>query len=170
MWGRVAAAVALLLTTASCSTSGLQFSQDERIEFVAPRYREKVTLPMTVEWTVKDFNVSGPTSNARNDAGYFVVLLDVDPLPVGQTLRYYARDDRGCRPDSGCPDKKYLAERRIHPTTKTMFRIEQLPTAPGIDLDSGDRNLHEVTILLLDGLGTRTSESLWTQTFEVVSN
>jgi hypothetical protein len=166
MRGKVVAVV-LLLMAASCSTSGLQFSQDERISFVTPGYREKVTLPLTVEWTVKDFNVTGPTSKTQEDAGYFAVLLDVDPLPVGETLSYYARDDRGCRPDSGCPDKSYLADRRIHTTTKTRLRIARLPTAPGIDLDNGDRDLHEVTILLLDGRGTRISESLWTQTFEV---
>lgn len=169
MWRRVFLSVVLALATASCSVSGLQFSQDDRIEFVAPRYREKVDLPLTVEWTIKDFKVTGPTAQVQKDAGYFAVLLDVDPLPVGQTLSYYARDDRGCRAQSGCPDKMYLAERRIHTTTKTAFPVAGLPTAPGVDLENGDRNLHEVTIVLLDGKGVRTSESAWTQIFEVVT-
>jgi hypothetical protein len=168
MHRRLLAALAIVLAAHGCSFSGLQFSQDERIAFEEPGYREKVRLPLTVRWTVEKFEVTGPTDTARGDAGYFAVLLDVDPLPAGETLRYYARDDRACRPDAGCLDAKYLAERRIHTTTDTKLVVAELGPAPGIDVENGDRDLHEVTIVLLDGKGRRIGESLWTQTFEIL--
>lgn len=165
---RVVAGQTVVLAFASCAVSGLEFRQDKRVSFVAPRYRQKVSLPVTVEWRADSFDVTGPSPVARSDAGYFSVLVDVSPPPADETLVFYALDDRGCRRTQGCPDSAYLADRGIYTTTKTSLRIDDLGLAPGVDVDRGDRDLHNVTVILLDGRGRRIGESAWTQTFEVV--
>jgi len=158
----------LAVVGSACSTSGLQFREDERVDIVAPRYREKVALPLTIEWEVRGFEITGPTEQARDDAGYFAVLIDAEPPPPGETLDYYGRDDTSCRPEAGCPDQQYLATRGVHTTTGTQLLVERLAPAPGVDVSRGDPDRHEVTIILLDGRGRRIGESVWNQPFEVV--
>lgn len=164
----VGAVVVLALLATGCSTSGLQFREDDRVAITTPRYREKVELPLTIDWEVHAFEVTGPGGQARDNAGYFAVLIDAEPPPPGESLAYYGRDDTSCRPEAGCPDEDYLAARGVYTTTQTEFHVERLAPASGVDVRAGDPDRHEVTIILLDGQGRRIGESVWTQPFEVV--
>lgn len=160
----------VLMTAAlsSCAIQGLAFEQDDRIAFIAPDYRQKVTLPFTIEWSVEDFELTGPTGISTKDAGYIEILFDKQPQPPGEGVAYFARDDVSCRQTHGCPDKKYLADRGIFTTANSYFTVRALPPAPGVELDRGDADIHNVTLVLLDGEGRRIGESAWSTYFEVI--
>jgi hypothetical protein len=61
---------------AACSTQGLAFVADERVEVLAPRDRDEVTLPLTVRWRAEDLPA---------DAS-FAVAVDVAPPRPGHAL------------------------------------------------------------------------------------
>ncbi len=165
----------LILIALACSLTGcFQFQgvdlrQDTRVEIVSPdEFREQVELPVTIDWSVRDFEITGPSTSSDDDSGYFLLLVDVDPQPPGEGLDYFARDDIECRRSDTCPNPTYLAQRNIYTTTDTVFTIEQLGPAPGVDLARGDADVHEATIVLLDGTGHRIGEGSWSTTFELV--
>ena len=150
----LAVAALLTLPLASCGVSGLAFVQDERLSITAPDDRAKVELPVTVRWTVEDFDVK---------TGSFAVFVDRAPLPPGKTLDWVARGDEVCAATPGCPDADYLAAHDTYRTRKTAFTIDQLP-----ELDRDEQHdFHEVTVVLLDGDGTRIGESAFSVEFEV---
>jgi hypothetical protein len=151
---RLVAAALLTLPLTSCGVSGLSFVQDQRLSITAPADRAKVDLPLTVRWTVEDFDVK---------AGAFGVFVDRPPLPPGKKLDWLARGDEVCSATPGCPDAAYLATHDTYRTRKTQFTIEKLP-----DLDRDEqREFHEVTIVLLDDDGERIGESAFSVEFEV---
>lgn len=150
----------LLLVATSC-TSGLAFVQDRRLDITEPHGNKKVSLPLTVRWTVHDFRVTGPDGGTSPDAGYFGVFLDRTPVPPGKPLTWIARDDRQCARIQGCPDTTYLNQRHVYFTTATQMTFSLLP-----DLGAqGGHESHEVTIVLLNGRGVRIGESAWYATF-----
>lgn len=155
---RVAIVLAMLLATSACRLGSLAFRVDDRVEFVAPENRSTVQLPFDVRWTVEDFTVAGPNGSASDDTGYFAVLLDVSPMPPGEGLAYFARDDDSCQPAQGCPDAAYLADRRIHTTQDTTFTVDALADTRPTDRPSA-KDDHEITVLLLNGKGERIGES-----------
>lgn len=162
--GRAAAVVfATTLLVSGCRLDGLAFRADERLEIVAPANRATVTLPFDVRWTVEDFTTTGPSEETSDDAGYFAVLLDVSPMPPGESLAYFARDDETCRPSEGCPDEAYLAERRIYTTRATTFTVDALADTRPTDRPSAPDD-HEITIVLLNGKGERIGESAFRRT------
>lgn len=146
-----------------CVSQDLAFRVDDRVEIVTPADRAEVTLPVTLEWEVEDFEVVGPGAEVRDDAGYFAVFVDTSPVPPGKTLAHVARDDRGCREQDGCPDAEYLSSRGIWTTTETRLVLDQLPRTS----DDDRRERHTATIVLLDGSGTRIGESAFEVVFEV---
>lgn len=157
-----AAALALAFASA-CSTSGLDFRRDERVEILAPPNHSTQILPVTVTWKATGFTVSGPDGKARDDAGYFAVFIDRAPQPPRQPLSYLAKDDEACRSRDGCPDAQWFIDHRIYPTTATSFVVEDLPTSSREDL----QKFHEVTIIFLDGKGLRIGEGAFTVRFKV---
>lgn len=149
--------VVVSLLLASCVPEGLAFVKDERLEIVSPEPLSTVTTPVTIEWEVHDFEITGETGDARDDAGYFGVFVDRAPVPPGESLAWLARDDRRCLAAKGCPDRTYFADRDAYSTTETSFTLKNLP-----DLDAYQgHETHEVTVVLLDGTGRRTGESAW---------
>ena len=154
----------LALTSASaCSTEGLAFVRDDRVEILSPEYREIVDLPVRIDWEVTDEVLESELRSGTT----FGVYMDVDPQPPGEPLEYFARDDLECRKSASCPDARYLRQRGIHTTTETEMTFPSLPLAPGVDLDGGDPDFHEVTIVLLDEQGVRIGESAWAIIFEI---
>ena len=151
-----AAAVFFLMATAGCGVSNLMFRQNDSLRFLSPDDRAEVTLPLTVRWAVEDFEV-GP------GAGSFAVFVDRAPQPPGKSLDWLARNDESCRASAGCPDEEWFAQRDVYPTTDTELTIEQLPSR-----SDDRRELHEVTVVLLDEDGRRVSETGWTLEFQVV--
>ena len=153
----VAAAVAVALP--GCAASGLSFVQDDRVDVVRPKDRSKVALPVRVAWTVKDFAV-GP------GRGAFGVLIDRSPPPSGRTLGWLFRGDPTCKGAAArtCESPAFLAQRDIHVTTKPTVTYAQVPRLSG---SQAGRQLHEVTVVLLDAAGRRVGEGAWSVQFEV---
>jgi hypothetical protein len=148
--------IALALVAPACAPHGLAFFKDQRLEIVSPGSHDDVKLPVTIRWRVEDFRVTGRTGAAGTDSGYFGVFVDRAPVPPGKAL-WIAHDDRHCLASPGCPDKQYLADRDTYDTSDTSFTFPQLP-----DLDAyHGHELHEVTVVLLDGAGRRIGESAW---------
>jgi hypothetical protein len=147
--------VALLLS--ACVPEGLAFVRDDRLEIVSPSARSTVTTPVTIRWEVHDFQITGETGDAADDAGYFAVFVDRAPIPPGESLEWLARDDRRCLATKGCPDRTYFADRHVYSTTDTEIRLRNLPE---LDAYQGHES-HEVTIVLLDGRGRRIGEGAW---------
>lgn len=158
----LAATLAAGLLT-SCSTSGLSFREDTRVRILAPADRAEVSLPVTVRWEVRDFEVTGPTPAPGRDAGYFGVFVDQAPPPAGKTLRSLVAGDRECQAPGSCAGAAYLASRGMHTTTDDSFTVTQLPELRR----DGRRELHEVVVVLLDGRGRRIGEGAFSAEFFV---
>lgn len=148
-----------------CAVDGLAFRIDDRLEIVSPEDRQAVELPVPIRWTITDFDVTGPTGSKDPDSGFFGVFVDRAPQPPGETIAWFARDDKTCRKADGCPDKEYYSSRGVYTTNKTRFVLKTLPPPPSDQ--AARRELHEVTIVLLDGAGRRIGESAFTSAFEV---
>lgn len=155
-----------IATSSACVSEGLAFRTDTRLEITSPEDRSEVTLPLTVSWTVRDFQIVKPDEDAvaAEDAGYFAVFVDRAPQPPGESVTWVARDDPGCRPEDGCPDEEYLAVRGIYETTKTSITLNQLPQPVA---DATTRERHTVTVVLLDPAGRRIGESAFAVDFTV---
>jgi hypothetical protein len=147
---------AVLVALAGCGTQGLSFELDQRVDIEAPRSHADVHLPVTVRWTVEDFAVG-------EGAGSFGVLVDRTPPPPGKGLDWLFRDDDSCGPDR-CPDPGYRAQRGVYQTAATELVLQDITT----QADRGDRDQHEVTIVLLDRDGHRVGEGSWSQQITLV--
>lgn len=146
----------LALLVSSCS-SGLAFRQDKRLEITSPPSQSQVTLPVTVSWTVEGFRITGPDGSSDPATGYFGVFVDRAPVPPGKTVSWIARGDGRCRRTPGCPDPTYLADHHVYTTEETSITFEQLPDQGAYQ----GHELHDVSIVLLDGSGRRIGESAW---------
>jgi len=137
--------------TAGCSTQ-VAFRVDDRVSFTAPKDRATVTLPLRLDWEVRDFT------------GSFAVFIDQAPVPPGKPLAYVARKDTRCKRSAGCPDKEYLASQGVFLTTTSDLRIERLPR----DTRHPDRReRHRAVVVLLDAAGNRVGESAYEVVFDV---
>lgn len=156
-------ALPLLMGLPACGVRGLSFIADDRVSIVSPKDRATVELPMRVKWEVEDFRVSGRTGRVEKDTGYFAVFVDRAPQPPGRTVESLAAGDSACEVDPACPDEAYFASRGVYTTSETELIIDFIP-----DLAQGDnRDLHELTVVLLNGKGERIGESAFRVEFEV---
>jgi hypothetical protein len=160
---RSAGLLGLCLALTGCAPEGLAFRTDERLRFLSPEDRSTVTLPVTVDWEIRDFTVTAPGTPVARDHGYFAVFVDASPMPPGKTVRWLARKDPTCREADGCPDTDYLVGRGVYLTAETSLKLTQLPRAPRDDR----RERHRVTVVLLDGSGKRIGESAFELAFDV---
>jgi len=164
----IAMAILLLTTTslAGCARyDDLLFRQDHRLTFTAPPSYEQVELPVTVSWTMTDFEVLPPDSDAEpsEQAGYFAVFVDQAPVKPGHTLDDVADDDPACERAPRCPDRRYLNSKGVYPTRQTTLTLESvLPLSSREDV-----HLHEVTVILLDSEGRRIGEYAWYRRFKL---
>jgi hypothetical protein len=157
---RCAAIVALALVSGACGVNGLSFKQDERVDIIRPHDREKVSLPVRIDWTAKNVAV-GP------DRGTFAVVVDQAPPRSGQTLPWLFRGESTCKGAAGkkvCASSDYLSERGIYTTTATSFVLERVNKLTG---NERKRQFHEVTVVLLDAHGRRSGEGAWQVDLEV---
>ena len=146
--------VLLALFTSGCAVRGIAFREDDRLSFVSPGDRDEVTLPVTITWEVDDFDVP--------EDGSFGVFVDRAPQPPGKSLEWLARNDNTCRPEDGCPDEEWFAQRDVFRTTETEHTIDRLPAR-----SDDRRELHEITVVLLDADGRRVGETGWTLELQV---
>jgi hypothetical protein len=145
------------LLSSGCGISGLQFTNDERLTFQEPEARRRVSLPVTVRWTMKDFTPTGLDGSTDKTKGVYAVFLDKSPMPVGKDLRWLARSDKGCQRDPRCPNTEYLKDRGVRLTTDSSITIDVLPSSP----DGAGDEQHYINVVLLDGTGRRQIESAW---------
>lgn len=148
--------VGATITSACFTTQGLNLKQDDRVEIITPGDRDEVTPPFELRWTVEDFEVG--TTTIGGGGNYFAVFLDRSPMAPGQHLRALGNDS--CKRTPGCPDEEWLEDRFIFLTTDTSLHIDAVPD---VDLeDVRDRDLHEITIVLMDEDDRRIGESAFT--------
>ena len=147
----------LVVLLAATACSNFQYRNDHRIEITSPRNRSTVSLPVTVRWNYKDFNVTGPSGSRDQKDGYFGVFVDRSPMPAGRDLRWIAKGDRACVKTPGCPDTQYLTDHHVYTTTMPELT---LPTLPSTTVHTTNEH-HEITVVLLDGTGHRIGESAW---------
>jgi hypothetical protein len=149
------AVLAALAALPGCGVRGLAFVQDDRVDIVRPNDRDKVKLPVRIEWTAKDFS------------GGFGVLLDQAPPRPGKSLAWLFRGSDSCRGKEGtrlCATPEYLAQRNVFETATPRYTIEHVPRLTGNDRR---RQFHEITVVLLDAHGRRVGEGAWSVQFEV---
>lgn len=147
--GALVAAVAI---TGACRLEGLSFIQDDRVTIVTPDDRSTVSLPVTIDWTSRDF------------AGRFGVFVDTDPMPPTEDLAYLAKDDETCRPEDGCPDQKWLRQHDVFVTEETEITLR---TLRDFRERAEDEDPHRAVIVLLDDEGNRLGESTFSVDFFV---
>ena len=152
----------LLLACTACVPSNLAFRADKRVSITSPEDNAKVSLPVTIRWTIRDFDVVEPGSAVRKDSGYFAVFVDRAPMPPGEDLAWLARKDDACLAEKGCPDAKSLASKDVYITTDTELVLAELDEELG-----GGPERHKATIVLIDGSGNRLGESAFHVDFEV---
>lgn len=158
---RVGLLLATLTLTSGCQFGQLQFRGDHRLTFEAPKARQRVHVPFTVRWSMKDFSAVGLDGSTEHRRGAFAVFLDRAPMPVGKNLKWLAKDDPGCKRDPRCPDTQYLADRGVFVTTDTSLALETLPA----QTDGVGDEQHYVNVVLIDGTGHRIGESAWYRPF-----
>lgn len=148
-----------------CIPQGLAFKQDKRLAFSSPKNRATVTLPVRIDWDIRDFTIIAPGQGdpENQDEGYFAVFIDASPMPPGEPLRWLARKDRTCRASDGCPDAEYLNSRGVYLTTETELVIPQLPRGA----NEKRRDRHRATIVLLNSNSERMGESAFEIAFDV---
>jgi hypothetical protein len=152
-----AAAAALLVACSACS-QGLLFAQDRRVEIVSPVDDAEVTLPVTVRWSVDE----------GSDIAAFGVYVDLEPQPPGETFDWFARGDQTCEQTPGCPDRAYFEQRGAYFTKAHELTIPDLLPLAGVDIEDGEKDRHDVTIVVLDAEGRRITEAFWSENFEIV--
>jgi hypothetical protein len=159
----------VILASSACATSlsGLDFRTDKRLSFVEPHSRQQVALPVHLAWTMKDFTLAAPGSEApSSSAGYFAIFVDGTPIKPGQSMRAVAHGDPTCENNPKCPGKGYLAERQIYATTGTSYVLHNV-----LPLANNDQHvqLHEAVVILMDTSGHRIGESSWDIDFRTVN-
>jgi hypothetical protein len=135
---RLAALCSVLLCVTGCG--GKLFRNDHRIAILEPRKFATVDQPLTVTWRAKNFE-------APSD-GHFLVLVDKDPMPPGQTVAYFRRN----RLD-------------VYTVDEPRFTVDTFTAHTGGT--KLERNHHDVTVVLLDRQGRRIGESAGFVEFDV---
>ena len=155
--------VAMAVLLSGCTLSNLQFHGDHRLTFTAPGMRQKVTAPVTISWTMQDFDPTGLDGGTSKGQGVYAVFVDTSPMPVGKDLLWLFRDDPGSTRDPRYVTTARLNKINVYLTTDPtlMLTARQLPLLPA---GVGDEE-HTVNVVLLDGTGTRRTESAWFRTF-----
>jgi hypothetical protein len=164
-WATARVVAVLAIALAACSTNGLAFRQDERLRIVAPAEDATVPLPVTIEWTIRDFLVTDLDGVSRRDAGFFGVFVDRD-VPRPGTAVPGLVERATCQPAPACLGDHPLPDPRVRVTTSTSVVLSTLEdTRPRGRPSAADH--HEVTIVLLDGQGRRIGESAFTVAFKI---
>ena len=156
---------ALCFVLSGCQLSqlgNLEFTNDKRLTFQSPKALSTVKVPLTISWTMKDFNVVPEDGTTTKKSGEFAVFVDRAPIQVGKNITSIGKSDPQCRGNSRCVTAAYLKAHNIYVTTASHLTLSFLPQAP---MGSG-KEQHEVTVVLLDGTDTRRVESAWYVDFQ----
>lgn len=166
----LAAVLAVGVLTSGCvNLDEMEFVKDERLTFTAPDDYEQVEVPLTVTWTMEDFEVlprpekGAERSEPSKGEGYYAVFVDKAPVKPGHTLDDVGNGDTFCESDPRCPDKSYLNAKGVYTTRQPTITLDVV--AP---LSSKERlQLHTLTVILLDSEGKRIGEYAWFTRFRL---
>ena len=151
------APVLVALALGGCSAQGLAFQVDDRVDFVAPAERQRVTLPVELQWKS---SLPAPAAGGP----YFVVFVDREPMRPGNTISTVLDD--ACRRDPHCPDLGYLEERGIYLRDTASVKLETIPDRSA-GTRTGAKEGHDAVLVLVDRDGRRIDEASWTRHFTV---
>ncbi len=141
----------------ACDVSRLQFKNDHRLTFETPKNRDKISVPFTISWTMKDFDPVGLDGSSDKAHGVFAVFVDTAPMPVGKDIKWIGHSDTSCKRDPRCPNAEYLAAKGVYITKDTSLKIDTLPQSRA---GRGDEE-HYANVVLLNGKGQRIGETGW---------
>jgi len=153
---RPLAAVLVLVSVvlSGCRLSGLEFEQDTRIHFVAPKENAVSYLPIVLTWTAHGV----PASDV------FALFVDRAPIQPGQNIDAVA--DSQCRAVPGCFDRDYLNEHQVYLTQQDTFTLTSILHPPSSHKTT-TADIHTVTIVLLNSDGVRIDESEFSRDFDL---
>jgi len=146
----------------ACDVGRLQFKNDHRLTFSTPASRAKVTVPLTISWSMKGFTPTGLDGSATDSNGVYAVFVDRAPMPVGKDIKWIGHSDTSCTRDPRCPDIPYLAAKGVYITQEPSVTIDTLPLSTS---GRGDEE-HFVNVVLLNGKGQRIGETGWYREFK----
>jgi hypothetical protein len=143
-------------TLAGCSqfsSTGLQFRQDPSIEFVGPPERSAVAVPFELAWIDTD----------RPPGTRYAVVVNQAPMPPGEGLDWFTRDDDVCERTPGCPTVDDLRLRGVIVTDEPRAEVAIVPMVIGGRVTGQD----EFTVIRIDGDGVRISETAFVRSLDV---
>lgn len=154
---RLPCLVMVAFVMAGCRLQGLQFREDHGFRVLRPSDRSRTTLPVVVRWT-------RPTDESR--LRRFAVFVDRPPPRPGRGLEDLARQAGACIKGRPCPSQAYLHAEQIYVSEGTSVTITVLPRRIGAPF--GLEDVHEATVVLLDGRSRRIGERVASVQFRIV--
>lgn len=152
----ISLAAVLLAGCSQFAVDGLALRVDHSISIVEPVDRSGVVAPLIVTWI----------DSAPEPGGSYLVLINRDPMPPGETVRWFSKGDPDCEATSACPDEMYLARRGVTIVNTTSVEIEIVPPLKG----ARSNTYYEVTVVRLGPDGRRDGETSATTQFELVES
>jgi len=147
----VVLAVGAFLNT-GCS-DGLLFAKDARLSIVVPKSLASVSTPVHLRWTSR----IPPGSPLM-----YAVFVDALPVHPGQNLRSLAGPT--CAGVRGCVDVAWLNRHYVFLTSQLSFDLDGLPI---LGTAKGERDIHKVTIVLVNADWRRLGEAAWSVAFDL---
>ena len=147
--GTVALAAALVVGVGGCS--GLEFTQDRRLSFTAPKAYALTHLPVTLSWKMPAY-VDGRPPNQL-----FAVFIDRQPVKVGHSINSVLPDGTSATP-------ALLRQAGVYVTSADHVTLRLVPDLDG---DNSSRQRHYANVVLIDAEGKRVNESSWTRAFDL---
>lgn len=148
---RVGLLVLGLVALTGCRSHDFAFRDDDRLQLVRPGDRQRVALPVTLEW--------------KGSAPLYAVFVDRSPMPPGKDLEWLARGDDACRRSPSCPNRDWFNSHGVFLSESESVTIPAIPSSPG-RRERTDGGHRFVVVPLAEG-GRRASESASARTLLV---
>ena len=140
-----------LVALTGCRNHDLAFRDDDRLRIVRPGDRDRVTLPLTLEW--------------KGSASLYAVFVDRSPMPPGKDLEWLARGDDVCQRSSSCPDRAWFNAHGVFLSETDSVTIPAIPSSSG-RRERSDGG-HRFVLVPLAAGGRRSTESASARTLLV---
>lgn len=127
------------------------------MKITSPKEGSTVTLPLTVDWTTNELDLSS-TGDIT-----FGVFLDQKVIAPGKDLRQSFKKGDFCSAIPSCPDAAYLARRGVYVLKGTSLTLNELTD---LRSDNVKNDTHRLVIVVLKD-GKRLGEGFFSRTFTV---
>lgn len=160
---RVLVLLVSALVAAGCGITRVDapitFSADRRLEITSPSAEESVDLPVQVRWDVEDFQLT--------DGNHFGLFVDRVPIGPRRSVRLRVCTEGEKLPPQIGSFRKVCEDDRetVFFTDERSFRFRCFD--PQFDRPKRTRDLHSVSVVLLDRNGRRVGEAVDTVKFRV---